>query len=89
MPENDFNEVFSKRLRYFLNMNNMTQVELANRLGVGTTSVYNWCSGIKTPRTDKVDMMCDIFKCSRSDLIEEQGNEHQYYFNSEVRELEK
>lgn len=71
MPEQDFNAVFSKRLRYYLSQNNMTQVELAKKLNVGTTSVYNWCNGIKTPRMDKVDAMCDLFKCSRSDLIEE------------------
>ena len=49
----------------------MTQVELAKKLGVGTTSVYNWCNGIKTPRMDKVDAMCDLFHCNSSDLIEE------------------
>ena len=71
MPEQDFNAVFSKRLRYYLSKNDMTQVELAKHLGVGTTSVYNWCNGIKTPRMDKVDAMCDLFHCNRSDLIEE------------------
>lgn len=69
MPEQEFNAVFSKRLRYYLSKNNMTQVELAKHLGVGTTSVYNWCNGIKTPRMDKVDAMCDLFGCNRSDLI--------------------
>lgn len=49
----------------------MTQLELSKRLGVGTTSVYNWCNGLKTPRMDKVDAMCDIFHCKRSDLMEE------------------
>ena len=57
MPEQEFNVVFSKRLRYYLSKYDMTQVELAKRLGVGTTSVYNWCNGIKTPRMDKVDAM--------------------------------
>ncbi len=47
----------------------MTQIDLAKRLGVGTTSVYNWCNGIKTPRMDKVDAMCNIFHCNRSDLM--------------------
>ena len=42
MPEQEFNVVFSKRLRYYLSKYDMTQVELAKRLGVGTTSVYNW-----------------------------------------------
>ena len=71
MSEKDFNTIFSKRLRFFLNKYEMTQNELAKRLGVGTTSVYNWCNGIKTPRMDKVDAMCNIFNCRRSDLMEE------------------
>lgn len=71
MPEQEFNAVFSKRLRYYLNKYEITQAELAKRLGVGTTSVYNWCNGIKAPRMDKVDAMCDLFHCKRSDLIEE------------------
>lgn len=71
MPEQDFNAVFSKRLRYYLNKYEITQVELAKRLGVGTTSVYNWCNGKKSPRMDKVDAMCDLFHCNRSDLMEE------------------
>lgn len=71
MPEQDFNAVFSKRLRYYLNKFEITQVELAKKLGVGTTSVYNWCNGIKSPRMDKVDAMCDLFHCNRSDLMED------------------
>ena len=53
----------------------MTQLELSKRLGVGTTSVYNWCNGIKTPRMDKVDAMCKIFNCKRSDLMEDKSKE--------------
>ena len=84
MPEQEFNAVFSKRLRYYLKKYDMTQAELANRLGVGTTSVYNWCNGIKTPRMDKVDAMCDLFHCKRSDLIEEKEDYPSYYFNEET-----
>lgn len=88
MSEQEFNAIFSKRLRHYLNQYNMTQLELSKRLGVGTTSVYNWCNGIKTPRMDKVDAMCSIFGCKRSDLISEKDeNEESYYFNEEAREL--
>lgn len=88
MSEQEFNAIFSKRLRYYLNKFDMTQLELAKRLGVGTTSVYNWCNGIKTPRMDKVDAMCTIFNCKRSDLIsEKEENEETYYFNEDAREL--
>lgn len=71
MSEQSFNTIFSKRLRYYLSKYEMTQLELSKKLGVGTTSVYNWCNGIKTPRMDKVDAMCSIFHCSRSDLMED------------------
>lgn len=89
MPEQEFNAIFSKRLRYYLNKFNMTQAELAKRLGVGTTSVYNWCNGIKTPRMDKVDAMCDLFHCNRSDLIEDktESSDDHYYLNDETREI--
>lgn len=71
MSEREFNAIFSERLQFFLNKYDMTQLELSKRLGVGTTSVYNWCNGLKTPRMDKVDAMCEIFHCKRSDLMEE------------------
>lgn len=88
MSEQEFNAVFSKRLRYYLSKNEMTQVELAKKLGVGTTSVYNWCNGIKTPRMDKVDAMCALFHCKRSDLINEKDDaDDRYYLNDDARDL--
>lgn len=85
MPEQEFNAIFSKRLRYYLNQFEMSQADLAKKLGVGTTSVYNWCNGIKTPRMDKVDSMCDLFHCKRSDLMEDKSDEdNRYYLNDET-----
>ncbi|MCD7836115.1 MAG: helix-turn-helix domain-containing protein [Lachnospiraceae bacterium] len=75
MSEKDFNEIFSNRLRFYLSKNNMTQLELAKKLQVGTTSVYNWCNGIKTPRMDKVDAMCNLFGIMRRDLMEENNSQ--------------
>lgn len=69
MKETDFNKLFAAKLKFYLEKNQMSQADLANKLGVGTTSVYNWCSGLKTPRMDKVDKMCEIFHISRSTLI--------------------
>ena len=89
MPEEDFNKVFSKRLKYYLAKYDMSQLDLAKRLGVGPTSVSYWCNGIKSPRMDKVDAMCDIFHCSRSDLMEDKTNpsNNHYYLNDETREI--
>lgn len=71
MSEREFNIVFSKRLKHYLQEYDMTQTELASRLKVSPQSVTNWCKGNKSPRMDKVDAMCEIFHCNRSDLMEE------------------
>lgn len=88
MSEKDFKQIFSSRLKYYLNKYEMTQLELSKRLGVGTTSIYNWCNGVKIPRMDKVDAMCEIFHCKRSDLMEEPNdNNKNYYLNDDAREM--
>lgn len=84
MSEIEFNEIFSKRLKYFMDKYDMTQADLAKRLGVGTTSVYNWVNGLKTPRMSKVDAMCEIFHCKRSDFMEESTGESSYYIDPET-----
>ena len=85
MSEKEFNQIFSNRLRYYLDINNMSQAELAAKLGVGTTSVSNWVNGLKTPRMGKVDAMCEIFGCRRSDLIiDREETENGYYTNPET-----
>ena len=69
MKNKSFNNVFSKNLRYYFDLSGMTQAEFAKKLGVGTTSIYNWLSGVKTPRMDKVDAMCKLFGVHRESLI--------------------
>lgn len=69
MKNKSFNDVFSKNLRYYFDLSGMTQAEFAKKLGVGTTSIYNWLSGVKIPRMDKVDLMCKILVIHREDLI--------------------
>ena len=73
MADSDFNKVFSKNLKLYLDKLDMTQLDLAKKLNVGTTSVSNWCKGLKSPRMDKVDAMCKIFNCTRSDLMEDRS----------------
>ena len=90
MKETDFNKLFAAKLRFYLEKNQMSQADLANKLGVGTTSVYNWCSGLKTPRMDKVDKMCEIFRIPRSALITAdypESEEKSTSYNDEEKEL--
>lgn len=90
ISEQEFNEIFSKQLKKQLSFHEMTQSDLAKLLGVSTQSVSNWCKGTKSPRMDKVDSMCKIFNCRRSDLIEdkkEPSTEEQYYLDPDARDM--
>ncbi len=69
--EAKINSAVAKNLRYYLEINNMNQVDLAKHMGVTTATTSNWCKGIKLPRMDKIDKMCSIFNIKRSDLIED------------------
>lgn len=71
--ERAINAQFSKNLRFFLEKNNLTQLDFSKKMNVSTATVSNWCKGVKSPRMDKVDLMCKIFHCSRSDLMEDKG----------------
>lgn len=71
MSEQEFNKIFSKNLQFYLEINEKTQAELAKHVGVSTAAVNQWCKGIKIPRMDKVDKICNFLFIKRSDLIEE------------------
>jgi transcriptional regulator with XRE-family HTH domain len=79
--EKEFNRVFSANLRKYLAEFKMSQSDLAKRLNVSDNTVSNWVRGNKSPRMDKLDAMCKIFSCRRSDLMEEKPT---YYLNVET-----
>ncbi len=84
MSDQEYLKVFSENLKYYLTKYDISQAELAKRLGVTPTSVSNWATGQKAPRMDKVDAMCEIFHCKRSDLMEQKADEDGYYLDPET-----
>lgn len=85
MSESEYTRIFAKRLKLYLDHYGISQADLAKRLGVGTSSVSNWVNGVKTPRPKKVDMMCEIFHCDRSDFLKDTDEiEDKYYIDPET-----
>ena len=62
--------IFARNLSDLLTRSNITQLELANKMGVAASTVSSWCNGEKMPRMDKIEWMANFFNVSRSDLIE-------------------
>ena len=88
MPESEINKIIAKNINKYLNSRNKTQVDLADYMGVSQATVSNWCKGIKTPRMDKIDKICDFFNCKRSDLMEDKTEvDDSYYLNEETKKI--
>ncbi len=73
MSEQELNMIFANNLVKILERRGLTQVDLANHLGVTESAVSLWCSGKTTPRMSKVDKICELLQCSRSALMAEDG----------------
>lgn len=70
MSESDYKKIFSKNLKLYMDMNNKSQIDIVNDLHLSQSTVSNWCTGLKLPRMDKVQMLADYFKIEKSDLLE-------------------
>lgn len=89
MAEDEYRKVFSKNLKYYMELNGKNQINLMNDLHLSSSTVSNWCTGLKLPRMDKVQMLADYFHINKSDLIEDKSKEDgtPYYLNDETRQI--
>ena len=64
-------ETFAKNLVYYLNISGREQKEVANEIGVATSTFNDWATGKKYPRIDKIEKLANYFRIKKSDLIED------------------
>ena len=69
-------ETMAKNLLYYLDKSGMTQKEMAEIVGVATSTFNDWMKARKYPRIDKIEIMANHWKILKSDLIEEKTTEH-------------
>ena len=67
----DNKNIFSRNLRYQMELNQRSRQDVAAALGISYFTVTSWVNGSKYPRMDKVEMLAKYFDCKKSDLIEE------------------
>lgn len=85
MADEEQRQIFSKNLNRYLSLNNKTQKEVADSIGVSPQTFNTWCQGIALPRMGKVQLLADYFGINKTDLIDE-PKDH-YYLNEETREI--
>lgn len=74
---------FARNLERLLESTGLSQSDLAKRVGVSTSSVSDWLTEKKMPRTDKIVAIADIFGVHFSELLQE----HAYYTNTETQRI--
>lgn len=73
-------EIFSKNLKFYMNLYNKTRNEVSKALGVSYTTFASWENGTNYPRIDKIEMLANYFKVSKADLIENKYKEQTHYY---------
>lgn len=64
-------EVFAKNLARYLNRSGKSQREMADIVGVSSSTFNEWMKAKKYPRIDKIEFMANYFGINKSDLIED------------------
>ena len=66
----DFNmDKFSYRLTVLLDENNMTQTQLAKKIGTSNVTICRYLTGERVPRLDVVTKIADVFNVSLDYLL--------------------
>ena len=63
------------RLRELRNKSDLTQNEIANKLGVSGQTILNWENGIYEPKISQLIQLADLFDVTVDYLIERKTND--------------
>ena len=70
MTDEEQKAIFAKNLNKYLQLSNKSQKEVADSIGVLTSTFNTWCQGVALPRMGKVQKLADYFGIGKSDLID-------------------
>ena len=65
-------EVFARNLAKYLHRSGKSQREMADIVGVSSSTFNEWMMAKKYPRMDKIEFMANYFGILKSDLIEKE-----------------
>lgn len=66
-------KIFSENLKFYLNLREMKQKDLADEVGFPPATVSNWVNGRKYPRVDTIELIAKALGVSQSQLIEDRA----------------
>ena len=60
---------FSRWLQILRKKANLTQPKLAKLAGISVITVKRWEKGVRTPRIEEIQKLCEVLGCSESELL--------------------
>ena len=82
----DVRKNFPKLLKYYLMLNNKTQKDLVDYLGVSQSAVSNWVKGIRLPDMEIVAKIASYLHVEIQDLIQDDTKDV-YYLNDDAKDM--
>lgn len=70
MTVEEYAKVIAANLKRLAFTNEKSQMDISRDLNISQSTLSSWMNGARTPKMDKIDMLCDYFKCSREDIME-------------------
>ena len=71
MSESDFRKVFSNNLQHYMDIRGVKQTDIVKHFNIAKSTVSSWCTGLKIPRMDKIEMLASFLGVHKTDLLEE------------------
>ena len=79
---------FKEMLKYLRVRDNLSQAELADKLGVAKSSISMYEVGKREPDFETLEAIADFFNVDMNFLLGKDGSENDhYYLNDETREI--
>lgn len=63
--------LMGKNIRYFRELNKLTQQQLAEKLNISDKTISSWEIGRSEPKMGMIEKMSKIFGCYKTDFVEE------------------
>lgn len=63
-------EIMAKNIRFYMDLNNISQTDICNILNFKMSTFSDWLHAKTYPRIDKIELMANYFGIEKSDLVE-------------------
>lgn len=74
MTNEEQRKIFANNLRYYININNKQQKDVAKAIGENPSTLNMWATGKTMPSVSKIQKLADYFGVGKSDLIDQKDN---------------